>query len=112
MFWLCPLPSLSDLGRWAAMIGRSLEDQLFHHPWCRGQKGDEPEPIDIDGHATVRAASFKLETCIIRGGPCDHSIAVLDAASHLLPDHLAHLSRIRSDIDSRPNFEEPYGETA
>src|ERR1700720_4314329 len=77
MFWLCPLPSLSDLRQSSAMIGRPVEDQLFHYPWCRGQKGNEPEPVKIDGHAAVGATGFKLETCIIRSGPRDHTITVL-----------------------------------
>jgi hypothetical protein len=58
--------------------------------------------------STVLPAGFELETCVVRGRPGYHGVAVLDVGTNLPPDHLAYPVAILPDVDTGPNFKKPH----
>ena len=78
----------------------------------QGQELHKLQAIQVHWNTSIPTAGVEIVSSIVRRRPGDDRITIVDFGFYLFPDHLAGSSRVVSDVDTRPNFQQPYRQPA
>src|SRR3990172_5510248 len=101
-------------------MSKSSVRRAGHRPWWHSRLRDlafgsfrfrkernQLQSLQLNGNPTVASKGLEVEAGFIRGTPCDDRVPFADAFLNVTDNHRPYLSRNSSDIDARPDLQEP-----